>query len=125
MRRDQTSGVWMSVPMAEVDDEPIVALPEPLRFILMHATRTDGSVWPLGAVWLNDSGDDGGFLPARAGGWLSEEMQRSYDGAIARGWTPSRIFEYWERRAAGHDDVIVDAPEGGDDLDDVRRILDT
>jgi hypothetical protein len=116
------SGMW-AIPSRDTIEYPVVSLPDPIRYIVMHTIGDNGSIRPLGAVWISDDGSNGGFIPARVGGWLAEEMRRSYESALARGWTNERIFEYWQDRATGDDDLIVDRPDRRDDLDDLRRML--
>lgn len=51
---------------------------------------------PVGAVWLSEDADRGGFLVHP---WaLSEggEFVRGIRSALDRGWTPASIYAYWQ-----------------------------
>ena len=55
-----------------------------VRFLLVSGERDEATWGIVGAFWLADEGDRGGFLVAPDALWTGSEMVRSYRGALAR-----------------------------------------
>jgi hypothetical protein len=84
-------------PFARADEPTIPDLEteRSVRYLLVSGPQDDGPWGPIGAVWLSSDGERGGFLVHP---WAIErgtDMLRGYRGALARGFTPSMIYEYW------------------------------
>jgi hypothetical protein len=69
--------------------------PGRVRFLLVSGKQDDDSWGVVGALWLSDDGDRGGFLVNPWSLWVGSEIVRGYRSALDRGWSPERIFEYW------------------------------
>lgn len=68
-----------------------------VRYILVNGKQDDGLWGPVGALWLSDDGERGGFLVHPWALWEGSEFVRGYRSAGQRGWTPATIFAYWKR----------------------------
>jgi hypothetical protein len=82
-----------------------------VRFLLVAGERDDGAWGVVGAFWLSDDASHGGFLAAPESLWRGSEVSRSYRGALARGWTPERIYRYWKAEAGNADTFMIDPEE--------------
>jgi hypothetical protein len=94
-----------------------------VRYLLLSGRQDDGPWGPIGAVWLSKDGERGGFLVHPWAIEAGAEMARGYRGALARGFTPSTVFEYW----AGEPwtpNVVVDEQRRVETLLLVRELLD-
>jgi len=69
----------------------------PVHYVVVPGRQDDGLWGPLGAVWLSEDGQRGGFLVHPWALWEGSEFVRGYRSALRRGWTPSRIYGYWRR----------------------------
>jgi hypothetical protein len=69
----------------------------PVRYVIVSGRQDDGLWGPLGAVWLSEDRRRGGFLVHPWALWEGSEVVRGFRSALRRGWTPSRIYEYWRR----------------------------
>lgn len=67
-----------------------------VRYLLVNGKQDDGLWGPVGALWLSDDGERGGFLVHPWALWEGSEFVRGYRSALHRGWSPSAIFGYWE-----------------------------
>jgi hypothetical protein len=86
--------------------------------------RQDDGLWgPVGAVWLSADGLRGGFLIHPWTIDLGAEMVRSYLGAIARGFTPSTIFDYWAKEPWTGSNVVVEEERQAEMLLLVNELL--
>jgi hypothetical protein len=61
----------------------------------MNGRQDDGTWGPVGALWLSDDGERGGFLVHPWALWEGSEFVRGYRSATGRGWTPATIYRYW------------------------------
>jgi len=66
-----------------------------VRFLLVSGKQDDGSWGVVGSLWMSDDAERGGFLVNPWALWVGSEIVRGYRSALARGWSPERIFEYW------------------------------
>ena len=66
-----------------------------VRFLLVSGKQDDGSWGVVGALWMSDDGEHGGFLVNPWALWVGSEIVRGYRSALERGWSSERIFEYW------------------------------
>jgi hypothetical protein len=64
-------------------------------YLLVSGRQDDGPWGPIGAVWVSNDGERGGFLIHPWALEAGAEMMRSYRGALDRGFTPTSIFDYW------------------------------
>ncbi|MGZ8603742.1 MAG: hypothetical protein ACXWX9_03165 [Actinomycetota bacterium] len=83
----------------------------PVRSMLMHGRQDDGIWGPVGALWLSEDGERGGFLVHPWALWEGSEFVRGYRSAQQRGWTPATIYRYWReevwRGTYAADDEVV------------------
>jgi hypothetical protein len=93
-----------------------------VRYLLVSGRQDDGPWGPIGAVWLSNDGERGGFLVHPWAIDLGTEMVRSYRGAVARGFTPSTIFEYWATEP-WTSNVVVDDERRAETLLLVNELL--
>jgi hypothetical protein len=82
-----------------------------VRYLLVSGRQDDGIWGTVGAVWLSADGERGGFLIHPWAIDLGAEMARSYRGALARGFTPSTIFDYWATEPWTGSSVVDDVRE--------------
>jgi hypothetical protein len=92
-----------------------------VRFLLVSGERDDAAWGIVGALWLADEGDHGGFLVAPGSLWHGSEMVRSYMGAVERGWTHERIYGYWEEQVGSTRTYMIDPGERASSLFEVAR----
>jgi hypothetical protein len=101
--QDDTGTQWGDAsPLALVKESvsvPAMRTEGSVRYLLASGARDGGSFGVIGAFWVSDDGQRGGFLVSPQAIYAGSEMVRSYRGALRRGWTHDRIFEYWRGRA--------------------------
>lgn len=68
-----------------------------VTYVLLSGRRDDGLWGPVGAVWLSDDSERGGFLVSPWALWEGSEIVRGYRSALRRGWTAQEISTYWQR----------------------------
>jgi hypothetical protein len=68
-----------------------------VTYVLLSGRQDDGLWGPMGAVWLSDDGQRGGFLVSPWALWEGSEIVRGYRSALRRGWTAREIYDYWRR----------------------------
>jgi len=68
-----------------------------VRFLLVNGRQDDGLWGTVGAVWLSEDGRRGGFLVHPWALWDGSEFVRGYRSALERGWSPTLVYEYWQR----------------------------
>jgi hypothetical protein len=96
-----------------------------VRFLLVSGERDDGAWGVVGAFWLSDEGDHGGFLVSPESLWHGSEMVRSFRGALLRGWTEERIYQYWEAQAGSTSIYMIDPEESASSIFQVARRVGT
>lgn len=94
-----------------------------VRYLLVSGRQDDGLWGPLGAMWLSSDGARGGFLIHPWAVDNGSEMVRSYRSALARGFTPSDVFEYWVREPWTGANVTVDDERSAETLTLVNELL--
>ncbi len=94
-----------------------------VRFLLVSGERDDTTWGIVGAFWLSEEGDRGGFLLSPGSLWHGSEMARSFRGALTRGWTEERIYRYWESQAGGVGTYMVDPEARASSLFQVARAI--
>ncbi|MEW6059733.1 MAG: hypothetical protein AB1551_06285 [Actinomycetota bacterium] len=88
-----------------------------VRYLVASGTRDAGSFGVIGAFWISEDGQRGGFLVCPQAIYSGSEMVRSYRGALRRGWTHDRIFGYWWSRAGLEDEEVrIDQKRRADTL---------
>ncbi|MGZ4151128.1 MAG: hypothetical protein ACXVP3_01640 [Actinomycetota bacterium] len=112
-------------PFAAVDAPSTLELQSErvVRYLLVSGRQDDGVWGPVGAVWLSADGLRGGFLIHPWAIDLGAEMVRSYRGAIARGFTPSTIFDYWAKEPWTGSNVVVEEERAAETLLLVNELL--
>jgi hypothetical protein len=112
-------------PFAAVDAPSTLELQSEraVRYLLVSGRQDDGLWGPVGAVWLSADGLRGGFLIHPWTIDLGAEMVRSYRGAIARGFTPSTIFDYWAKEPWTGSNVVVEEERQAETLLLVNELL--
>jgi hypothetical protein len=92
-----------------------------VRFLLVSGERDDAAWGIVGAFWVSDEGDHGGFLVAAESLWHGSEMARSHRGALARGWTHERIYRYWEGQVGSMNTCMIDPEQRASSLFELAR----
>lgn len=69
----------------------------PVRYVIVSGRQDDGVWGPVGAVWISEDRERGGFVVSPWAPWHGSECVRGYRGALERGWTPAEVFGYWQR----------------------------
>lgn len=85
-------------PFATLFEVPTVSdmqLAGRVRYTLVSGRQDDGFWGTMGALWLSQDDERGGFLVHPWALGLGSEMARSYRGALARGFTALSIYSYW------------------------------
>jgi hypothetical protein len=67
-----------------------------VRYLLVSGKQDDGIWGPVGALWLSEDGERGGFLVHPWALWEGSEFVRGYRSALQRGWAPAAIYRYWK-----------------------------
>jgi hypothetical protein len=67
-----------------------------VRYLVMHGKQDDGVWGPVGALWVSEDEQRGGFLVHPWALWEGTEFVRGYRSALLRGWTPAAIYRYWQ-----------------------------
>ena len=124
MKPATTASAWATAsPLARGIHVDLTETNEPVWFVLVRARREDGTFGLVGSIWVAEDDGDGGFLSIAAGGWMADEMRRSYDSARERGWDPRRIFRYWSDTEVDHPGLELDSPQRVGALSLVRGAL--
>jgi hypothetical protein len=81
----------------ELDDVSLSDMREagPVRYLIVSGRRDDGLWGPIGALWLSEGAERGGFLVHPWGTHLGSEMVRGYRSALRRGFTADMIYGFW------------------------------
>jgi hypothetical protein len=93
-----------------------------VRYLLVSGRQDDGPWGPIGALWLSNDGERGGFLIHPWALDEGTEMLRSFRGALARGFTPPMIYDYWAHEP-WTSNVIVDEERRAETLLLVNELL--
>ena len=93
----------------------------PVRYLLVSGELDGGSWGIIGAFWLSIDGARGGFTVSPEAIWQGTEMARSYQSALARGWTAEMIYRWWQRQIGVAGNVMVDHQHPADTLLHVYR----
>jgi hypothetical protein len=96
-----------------------------IRFLLVSGERDDAAWGIVGAIWLSDEKNHGGFLVAPESLWHGSEMARSHRGALARGWSYERIYRYWEKQVGCMNTYMIDPEQRASSLFEVARRVGT
>jgi hypothetical protein len=94
-----------------------------VRYLLVSGRQDDGLWGTIGALWLSRDGRRGGFLVHPWGIDEGTEMARSHRNAIARGFTPQTIFDYWAKEVWTGANVLVDEERAASTLLLVNELL--
>jgi hypothetical protein len=117
-------GGWGRGTLAEVFDRtPPIRFDGPVRYVMVTGKRDDASWGPLGAFWIAQTGETGGFLPTPLATWTGGEMAREYASALERGWTAHRIHLYWLAAQEQYPLLDFAAEDVISSLEDLRFLL--
>jgi hypothetical protein len=97
------SGAENAGPLAAVDPESLVSEVRsegPVTYVLVSSYRDNDWWGVIGAHWLSDSRQRGGFLVHPEAVWAGSEMVKNHLSARERGWTHEDIYLYWRRKGA-------------------------
>jgi hypothetical protein len=111
-------------PLSTIDSRPTVlsVLTEgPAVCLLASGDLDDGSWGVVGAFWLSDDSERGGFVVSPEALWTGSEMARSYRHAVDRGWSPGAVFAYWETQIGVTGNLMLDPPQHVDSLLHIHR----
>ena len=67
----------------------------PVTYVLVSGYRDNDWWGSIGALWLSENHERGGFLVHPDALWAGSEMVRNHRSALERGWTQSDIYDYW------------------------------
>lgn len=87
-----------------------------VRYLLVRGTRDGSSVAAVGAIWVSEDGRRGGVVPNPNSSWAAAELVRNHDGALERGWSPERIFDYWRDTRDEPWGLDIDPPQVAETL---------
>ena len=65
---------------------------------------------------VSEDGRRGGVVPNPDSPWAAVELVRNHDGALERGWSPERIFDYWRDARDQPRGLEIDPPEVAETL---------
>ena len=124
---DRTRGAW-GEPSPFASPAPTAVLDQlrsegAVRYLLVSGERDDTTWGIIGAIWLSNDAERGGFLVSPDALWPGCEMARSYRGALSRGWTDEQIFSYWEDQTGGLGTYMIDPDRRVDSLLEVARVV--
>ncbi len=74
---------------------PLVQSEGPVRYVVVSGKQDDGLWGPIGAAWISQDGERGGFLVNPWAVWEGSEIVRGYHSALERGWSHLEIYDYW------------------------------
>ncbi len=124
MERTSTAALGAS-PFAAVETPSVLELQAErrVRYLLVSGRQDDGLWGAIGAIWLSEDGRRGGFLIHPWGVGNGTEMVRSHRNAVARGFAPSDVFEYWANEPWTGANVVVDEERSAETLLLVNELL--
>ena len=125
--RKRTRGAW-GEPSPFATPAPTAVLDQlksegAVRYLLVSGERDDTTGGIIGAVWLSNDTERGGFLVSPDSLWSGYEMARSYRGAVSRGWTDEQIFGYWDDQTGSLGTYMIDPDRRVDSLLEVARVV--
>lgn len=124
MEPDMNDTTWTSSPLSAIR-EPVSApstLSEgPVKFLLVSGQLDDGRWGLVGSYWVSIDGSRGGFLVAPPAIWSGSELVRSYRSGEERGWSPERIYAYWQGQVGMAGRFMIDPQQHADTLFQVAR----
>jgi hypothetical protein len=82
--------------LAEEPTAPELETEGRVRYLIVNGKQDDGLWGPIGALWLSEDRDRGGFLVNPWALWEGSEVVRGYRGALDRHWSPEQIYGYWQ-----------------------------
>jgi hypothetical protein len=124
---ERTRGAW-GEPSPFASPAPTAVLDQlrsegAVRYLLVSGERDDTTWGIIGAIWLSNDAERGGFLVSPDALWPGCEMARSYRGALSRGWTDEQIFSYWEDQTGSLGTYMIDPDRRVDSLLEVARAV--
>jgi hypothetical protein len=127
IERGHTRDAWAD-PSPFAMPAPTVLLPSihqegPVRFLLVSGDRDDQKWGIVGAFWLSNDDERGGFLLSPGALWQGREMVRSYRSALSRDWSDERIFSYWNDQTGILGTVMIDPVRNAETLFSVARVV--
>jgi hypothetical protein len=119
-----TIGGELSPFALEAPSAPELEAEREVRYLLISGRQDDGPWGPIGALWASWDGERGGFLVHPFAIERGSELARSHRGALARGFTPATIFDYWAKEPWTGANVVVDEERRAGTLLLVSALLD-
>jgi hypothetical protein len=112
-------------PFAPVETPSVLELrtERRVRYLLVSGRQDDGLWGAIGAMWLSADGERGGFLIHPWAVDNGTEMVRSHRNALARGFTPADVFDYWANEPWTGANLIVDEERSAETLLLVNELL--
>lgn len=108
---------------ADPPSAPELEAERTVRFLIVSGRQDDGLWGPIGALWLSEDAGRGGFLVHAWAIDQGSEMVRSYRGALARGFTPATIYDYWAKEVWTGANLVVDEERTAEALVLVNELL--
>jgi hypothetical protein len=124
---DRTRGAW-GEPSPFASPAPTAVLDQlksegEVRYLLVSGERDDTTWGIIGAIWLSNDAERGGFLVSPDALWPGCGMARSYRSALSRGWTDEQIFSYWDEQTGSLGTYMIDPDRRVDSLLEVARVV--
>jgi hypothetical protein len=99
--------------LAEEPTAPELEAEGRVRYLVVSGRQDDGLWGPVGAIWLSEDGERGGFLVSPWALWEGSEIVRGYRGALERHWNPAQIYGYWQEEVWRGPYAVDDEREAG------------
>ena len=124
MEPDMNETTWTSSPLSAIREPvstPGTLSEGPVKFLLVSGQLDDGRWGLVGSYWVSIDGSRGGFLVAPPAIWSGSELVRSYRSGEDRGWSPERIYAYWQGQVGMAGRFMIDPQQHADTLFQVAR----
>ena len=124
MEPDMNETTWTSSPLSAIREAvsaPGTLSEGPVKFLLVSGQLDDGRWGLVGSYWVSIDGSRGGFLVSPPAIWSGSELVRSYRSGEERGWSPERIYAYWQGQVGMAGRFMIDPQQHADTLFQVAR----
>ena len=92
-----------------------------MKFLLVSGQLDDGRWGLVGCLLGLDRRERGGFVVRPEAIWSGSEWCAATAAAIERGWSPERIYAYWQDQVGMAGRFMIDPQQHADTLFQVAR----